>query len=271
MTGSMELQRRNDEMVLYLAAASDTKTEGEGLILHVGKCINMILQIHTVHWLREKNMVLFADKPGSHWLQLYQRTFFLTPFWLLKLLDGKKNVKQQAKPPNGTAQILVPQLILSGEKKVTKRNSGFGGRSLWESQRSFPTGAFLTKTARFFSIWKCNKSLRVFLDVCFSHWNSWIQGERFQNLIFFEQHCQFWSPKNGKKRLSEKLTLFWKQTKIAMKTWTHFGRLFGEDILRLPTWLLDKIDGFSRRTNEELETPGVKKTLLFIDIHRKYS
>ena len=49
MTGSMELQRRNDEMVLYLAAASDTKTEGEGLILHVGKCINMILQIHTVH------------------------------------------------------------------------------------------------------------------------------------------------------------------------------------------------------------------------------
>ena len=41
MTGSMEFQWRNDEMVLYLAAASDTKTEGEGLILHVGKCITV--------------------------------------------------------------------------------------------------------------------------------------------------------------------------------------------------------------------------------------
>ena len=113
----------------------------------------------------------------------------------------------------------------------------------------------------FSAFWKFATKICLGVFGCvFFHWNSWIQGERFQISFFLNSIASFGVRKMAKKIIRETYTLlkadknsngnvdgvFW--GKLAKLT---LGGFLGRKFLRLPTWLLDKIDGLDWFSTEK--------------------
>ena len=162
----------------------------------------------------------------------------------------------------------VPTHFFRGEKKMDQKKPA---ALLWRSKPlrkpkklSYRLPAFLTEKrgSVFFQHFGNlqQKSVWVFLDVCFSHWNSWIQGERFQISFFLNSIASFGVRKMAKKIIRETYTLLKADKnsngnvdgvfggKLAKLT---LGGFLGRKFLRLPTWLLDKIDGLDWFSTEK--------------------